>query len=477
MEKNNYSLPQDTLVMKYGGTSVGTVAAMRSAVKIICDTKAERKNLVIVTSAISGATNLLIKSAVDAASGNSLTAEKAVRELTLRHHEMIDKLVNDPDKWLQLKMDINRLLSDFINLCQAIKILGELSPRALDTVSSLGERLAIRVLAAAVESAGYPAQPIESSQVVITDDCYQNAAPDMELTTNRCEKILVPLINEGIIPVVTGFMGATPDGVITTLGRGGSDYSASILAVGLHASDVWIWTDVTGVMSADPRIIPQAKTIPFLSFKEVSEMAFYGAKVLHPKSVKPCVDNNITMRICNTFFPKETGTILVDNSKAVDIGKIKAVTSVNGHKLITVTGAGMDYGMNVTARIFNGIVEAGVNVSMVIESSSEQSICFPVAIKDVERVTKMLQNVLEKEISRKDIEEIEVSDTVDIITVICPGLKKNPLVIAQVLNQIDKKGFKIKTLSYGASDVSLNIIVSSEDTKDALKAIHELINQ
>ncbi len=477
MEKSKDALPQNTLVMKYGGTSVGTIAAMQSAVQIICETKAERENLVVVTSAISGATNLLIQSATDAAEGNGLTSEKAARELTLRHHEMIDKLIQDPNKWLQLKMDINRLLSDFTNLCQAIKILGELSPRALDTVSSLGERLAVRILAAAVESAGFPAKAVEASQIIITDDCFQNAAPDMKLTTARCEKVLAPLLNEGIVPIVTGFMGATPDGVITTLGRGGSDYSASILAVGLRATEVWIWTDVTGVMSADPRIIPQAKTIPYLSYKEVSEMAFYGAKVLHPKSVKPCVDNQIIMRICNTFYPKKAGTLLVDNSRTTDIGKIKAVTSANGYKLITVSGAGMDNGMNVSARIFAGFVEDGVNVSMVIESSSEQSLCFPVAIKDVNRVIKMLNQVLEKEISRKDIEEIQISDTVDIITVICPGLKTNPIVIAQVLNQIDSKGIRIKALSYGASDVSLNLIVASENTKESLKCIHELISQ
>jgi len=476
MEKPSTIFPDDTLVMKYGGTSVGTVTAMRSAIKIICETKSEHKNLVVVTSAISGATNALIQSAVDAANGNSLTAEKTTRELTLRHHELIDKLVNDPNKWLQLKMDINRLLSDFMNLCNAIKVLGELSPRALDTVSSLGERLAVRVLSAGVEAAGFPSKPIESSQIIITDNCFQNAAPDMEETRKRCEKIIVPLLNDGIIPIITGFMGATKEGVITTLGRGGSDYSASIIGVGLKASDVWIWTDVTGVMSADPRIIPNAKTIPYLSFQEVSEMAFYGAKVLHPKSVKPCLDNLIAMRICNTFFPKEIGTILVDNQIMNDSGKIKAVTSSNGYKLVTVSGAGMDNGMNVSARILNGIVDAGVNVSMIIESSSEQSLCLPIPIKDVEKVTRILKDILEREISRMDIEDIEISETVDIITVICPGLKQNPIIIAKVLNQLDEKGFKIKALSYGASDVSLNIIITSNDTKEALKTIHELIN-
>ncbi|HOG20981.1 MAG TPA: aspartate kinase [Flexilinea sp.] len=472
----NTSIPNHILVMKYGGSSVGSPVAMKSAVKIICETKKEYPNLVVVTSAISGATDALIKSATDASSGNLTTAEKTAHELTARHHELIDKLVEDPKIWLQLKMDVNRLISEFVNLCNAIKILGELSPRALDAVSSLGERLSVRILSAAVESAGIKSKPVESTQLIITDDVYQSASPDMELTSVRCKKVLYPILNEGITPIVTGFIGATKEGSITTLGRGGSDYSASIIAVGLEAEEVWIWTDVTGVMSADPRIVPDAKTIPALTYNEVSEMAYYGAKVLHPKSVKPCVENGIKMRICNTFAPQSQGTILIHNNDAVDVGKIKAVTTASGFKLITVSGAGMDSGMNASAKIFNGFVEAGVNVPMVIESSSEQSLCFPIDIKKVNKVEKVLRTILEKEISRKDIDEFEISEPVDILTVICSGLKSHPEVITQVLSKLIENQYKIKALSYGASDVSLNIIVSSSDSISALKAIHQLIS-
>lgn len=475
MEQQSLPHPENILVMKYGGTSVGTAKAMRSAIRIICDTKQEHENLVVVTSAISGATNSLIQSAVDAANGKLNTAEKTARELTFRHHELIDQLVSDPNNWLQLKMEINHLITNFTNLCQAIKVIGELSPRALDAVASLGERLSVRVLAAGVESAGCKAKAVEASQLIITDDHFQGAVPDMKETTRHCQKQLYPLMHEGIIPIVTGFMGATKDGSITTLGRGGSDYSASILGVALNAKDVWIWTDVTGVMSADPRIIPEAKTISILSFREVSEMAFYGAKVLHPKSVQPVVEAGITLRICNTFHPKEMGTILVDNDHAIDPGKIKAVTSSNGFKLVSVSGVGWEGAMDISARIFSGLLAAKLSIPMVVESSSEQSLCFPVAQKDTDRVVELLNSVLAKEIERQDVQEIIVSDTVDIITVICPRLRSNPSVITSVLSSIDKKGFIIKALSFGASDVSLNIIVSADDTKVAMKTIHDLI--
>lgn len=467
--------PQNALVMKFGGSSVGTGDSMQSAVQIIVETKKTHPNLVVVTSALSGATNGLIKSAVDAASGNLSTAEKTVQELTERHHKLIDRFVDDPNRWLDLKMQINRLLNDFSGLCNAIRILGELSPRALDAVSSLGERLAVRILSAAVESAGTPSTFVESSQLILTDDVFQNALPDMERTAARCKKVIYPLLNEGIVPIVTGFMGATENGVITTLGRGGSDYSASIIAVGIQAAEVWIWTDVTGVMTADPRIVPNARTIPTLSFNEVSEMAFYGAKVLHPRSIRPCVENGIKMRICNTFYPNETGTILVAHSDPAQSGKIKSVTSANGYQLVTVSGSAMDSVMNISSKIFAGFSLHGIGVPMVIESSSEQSLCIPVSTKEVGKVQKILQVALENEIRRGDIQTIDVSDPVDILTVITAGLKSNPVVIGKVISILVDKGIRMRALSYGASDVSLNLIVNSEDTNSAIKAIHQII--
>lgn len=467
---------QHTVVMKFGGTSVGSYESMKSAVRLIVDTKRDHPNLVVVTSAISGATNRLIQSALDAANGDITTAEKTVHELTERHHKLIDQFVDDPNQWLELKMQINRLLSDFSGLCNAIRILGELSPRALDAVSSLGERLAVRVLAAAVNAAGCPSTFVESSQLIITDEVFQNALPNMERTKKCCKRILSPILAEGKVPIVTGFMGATESGAITTLGRGGSDYSASIVAVGLDADEVWIWTDVTGVMTTDPRIIPEARTIPVLSFNEVSEMAFYGAKVLHPRSIRPCVENGIRMRICNTFHPELTGTILVNDVDPADEGKIKAVTSSSDYQLVTVSGSSMDGVMGISSKIFAGFSQNGITIPMVIESSSEQALCIPVPVKEVGKVRGILDSALESEIRRGDIQSIEVSDPVDILTVISSGLKKNPTAIAKVFAIIVENGIRLRAMSYGASDVSLNLIVNAQDTEKAIRAIHEQIS-
>lgn len=290
-----------TLVMKFGGSSVGTVEAMSQAVKIICDTYNDWSRLVVVTSALSGITNLLINSATLAARGDMNTVHQAVTELNHRHQDIIDSLITTPARRHQVHWEVKHLIGDFANLCQAINVLGEASPRALDAVAALGERLSVRILAAAVENMGLPAEYIEATHLIVTDDHFTNALPDMQYTTSRTQQSIFPMLAAGRIPIVTGFTAATLSGATTTLGRGGSDYSAAILAVALGASEVWIWTDVDGVMTADPRVVPDARTIGVLSYREVAEMAHFGARVLHPKSIHPVIEAGISLRVRNTL--------------------------------------------------------------------------------------------------------------------------------------------------------------------------------
>jgi aspartate kinase len=223
------------LVMKFGGTSVGTVEAMAQAARIVVSAHTDWPWIVVVTSALSGVTNLLIESATRAARGDMSVYHHAASELTHRHQELVDALITNPARKHQVQWEVKHLIADFSNLCQAINVLGEASPRALDAVAALGERLSVRILAAAVEAAGLPAEYVESTHLVVTDDKFQNAHPDMAATTTRTCQALLPLFQAGRIPIVTGFIAASPSGATTTLGRGGSDYSASILALALNA--------------------------------------------------------------------------------------------------------------------------------------------------------------------------------------------------------------------------------------------------
>ena len=465
----------NSLVMKFGGTSVGTVEAMAQAVRIICDARHDWPHLVVVTSALSGVTNQLIDSAIRAARGDMSVFHKAVGDLTNRHQEMIEKLVANPARKHQVHWEVKHLISDFSNLCQAINVLGEASPRALDAVAALGERLSVRILSAAVESTGLQAEYIESTHLIVTDDHFQNAKPDMIATTQRTRQALAPMLEAGRIPIVTGFIAADTNGVTTTLGRGGSDYSASILAVSLGAEDVWIWTDVDGVMTADPRMVPEARTIPVLSFREVAEMAHFGAKVLHPKSIHPVIQAGIGLRVCNTFNPYGPDTRLVADSSAERLGLIRAIAAIRGLRLVTLSGRGMLGVPGVAGRIFSAVATTGISVPLIIESTSEQAICFPAPAESVQAVIDTLQTHLSVEFQRGDIDRINASDDVDIITVVCPGLRITPGIAGQIFGVLGTVGINVLGISFGASDVSINLIVSARDTQAAVNAIHSLI--
>lgn len=462
------------LVMKFGGTSVGTAAAMRQAVQICLEARRDWQQLVVVTSALSGATDHLMNSALRAARGDLSTFYQALRDLNDRHHSLIDELVSDPVRKHQVHQSIDHLIADFSNLCQAIHILGEATPRALDAVASLGERMSVRVLAAALESAGLPAEFFDSTELVVTDAHFQNAAPDMAATGKRTRQMLTPVLESGRVPVVTGFLGATPDGLTTTLGRGGSDYSGSIMAVALNAQEVWIWTDVDGVMTADPRLVPDARTIAALSYREVAEMAHYGAKVLHPKSIHPVIEHGISLRVCNTFNPTHPGTRLVAENGGSGAGTIKAITAIRGLQLITLSGTGMLGVPGVAGRIFSAAATTGISVPLIIESTSEQAICFPVPKQYSAEVIRVLRSHLRAEFERGDIERADASEEVDIITVVCPSLRSTPGVAGKIFGTLGEAGINVLGISFGASDVSINLIVAAEDTQRAMLQLHPL---
>ena len=281
-----------TLVMKFGGTSVGKADAIRQSADIVLAARKDWPRVVVVVSAMSGVTDALLKGAHTAASGDAATFRTIASDLRSKHFAALEALM-PPGAQGEARAEVLTFLSEFEALCHAVNVLGEASARALDAISSLGERMSIHLMAAYLQSQGSKAEPIEASDLIITDAHYQAANPIGDLTRSHTQARLNPVLDRGVIPVVTGFIGATQDGVITTLGRGGSDYSAAILAVALDAAEVWILTDVDGVMTTDPRIAKDAKTLPEITYSEIAELAYYGAKVIHPKTIRPIVDAGI----------------------------------------------------------------------------------------------------------------------------------------------------------------------------------------
>ena len=472
-------MPKQTLVMKFGGTSVGSADALVKATQIVKDARVEYPRVVVITSAMSGVTNLLLDSAALASQGKVDSLPSAESTLREKHFAAADALIKNEHLREVTKAEINVLIFSLVDLCKAIAILGEASPRAMDAVASIGERMCVRLLGAVLEDAGVNAKAIESTEFVVTNAHFQHAHPDFKATTEKTRQLLNPLMDADIVPVTTGFIGATPEGVITTLGRGGSDYSAAVIGSVLPADDVWIWTDVDGVMTTDPRIVKDAVTLPEITYSEIAELAYYGAKVLHPKTIRPVVDAGIGLRICNTFNPSHPGTRLIANapsdSKARNGQVVKAVTAIRNQRLVTIEGRGMLGVPGVAARAFGAVASTKTSVPLITQASSEQSICFAVPSESAASVLNALQAVFASEIEDEDIDRVWMTEDVSIITVVGVGMRHTPGVAGQVFTQLGNNRANVLAIAQGSSEVSISMVVAAVDTELAVRSLHELI--
>jgi bifunctional aspartokinase / homoserine dehydrogenase 1 len=479
LTKNHQS---PTLVMKFGGTSIGTPEAMDQTAEIVSAALYHWPSTVVVISALSKVTDLLLQAAGKAVEGdlNTLSqAEICLREL---HFAIADKLLRgDPARCQQVMQDIDGLIASFSNLCQAVAVLGEATPRAMDAIAAHGERMSVSLLTPVLETRGVQAQLVEANNLIVTDDHFQAAHPILDATKEKTRQVLSPLLEKGVVPVVTGFIGATANGITTTLGRGGSDYTAALLGAALEADDVWIWTDVDGVLSADPRTIPEARTIEVLNYREIAELAYFGAKVLHPKAIRPVIEAGIGLRICNTFNPGHPGTRLIPNGmREVGVygqakGCLKAVTAIRDQCFVTVEGRGMLGVPGVAARTFSAVASTGASVTLITQASSEQSICFAVSCEAVPEVMGALNKAFAHEIAVRDIDSIRLTGDVSIITVVGAGMNSTPGIAGSIFNALGKRKVNVIAIAQGSSEVATSLVVDQADAYEAVSAIHELI--
>lgn len=467
-----------TLVMKFGGTSVGSAEAIRNTAELIVQTKDAWGQVVAVASGMGSkpikVTDLLLDGATSAAAGDGETFKKNAELMRQIHLEAIDGLLEPDGERQQILADNGRFIDKYEALCQAVFVLGELSPRALDTLGGMGEQMSVRILAAYLRQIGHQAEAIDATELIVTDDNFLNASPLFAATKVKVDGLLRPLLKKGVIPIVTGFIGATEEGVTTTLGRGGSDYTGAILGEALQADEVWIWTDVDGVMTADPRIVPTAKSIPSLSYREVSELAFYGAKVLHPKTMRPCVENDIPLRIKNTFNPEHPGSVIVPNADGQN-GGIKAVTAIKNLSLITVEGKGMLGVPGIAARTFGAVAKDGHSVLLISQASSEQSICFAAAEADSADIIADLEEAFAVELKRQDIDRIWAIHPVSIVTIVGAGMRHTPGIAGSLFTVLGNSSVNVIAIAQGSSECSISVVVSDHDTGTAVSQIHRLI--
>jgi bifunctional aspartokinase / homoserine dehydrogenase 1 len=467
-----------TLVMKFGGTSVGSAAAMRETADLILQARDTWGDVAVIASAMGSkpvkVTDLLLQGAYSANQGDHEAYRQIAHQLRDIHYEAIDGLLSPEGERQLILAEIERFVDRYVTLCGAVAVLGELTPRALDAISGMGEQMSVRILAAYLRELGYEAEAIDATELIITDDNFQSAAPLLPETKEKSEARLNSLLVDGGIPIITGFIAATAGGLTTTLGRGGSDFSAAILGQALGADEVWIWTDVDGVMTADPRLVPGARSIPTLSFREVSELAYYGAKVLHPKTMRPCVESGIPLRIKNTFNPTHPGTVIFGEAMEPN-GALKAVTAIKGVSMITVEGKGMIGVPGIAARTFGAVARLDVSVLLITQASSEQSICFIVPEASAAAVVGSLEQAFAEELLRRDIERIWFQDAIAIITIVGAGIQRTPGIAGRVFSRLGDQRVNVIAIAQGSTECGISVVVDAEDTGRAVGHIHDLI--
>ena len=457
-------------VMKFGGTSVGNAECLQRAAEIVAHA-AREGSVVAVVSAMGGVTNRLMEAAQVSTLGDMRAAVEVSEILWQQHYEAIEILVGNEERREQLVLELKEILDEVASLCRGTALLRELTPRTLDAISSAGERLSARLLASALLELGLEAVAVEATELIVTDNHSGRAEPLMAETRVRAGARLAPLLLEGSVPVVTGFIGATLDGKLTTLGRGGSDYSATILGAALDAKEIIIWTDVDGVLTADPRLVADARTLQEISYNEAAELAYFGAKVLHPKTLRPISETGIPVWIRNSFLPERDGTKITAVGHPTRRG-VKAITAMSNVTLITVGGRGIVGLPGVAAKTFTAVASAQANVLLISQSSSGNDICFIIDSGDAARTVSELRAAFASDLAHKEVEHITVNADIAIVAVVGERMRGTPGIAGRAFSALGRRSINIIAIAQGSSEYNVSLVVEAGLMPEVVKALH-----
>ncbi|MGD0130417.1 MAG: aspartate kinase [Bryobacteraceae bacterium] len=458
------------LVMKFGGTSMGTAERIRVAAAICTEQKAQRPVLAVV-SAMSGVTDLLLGALRHAEADDEAGIESSIRSLSERHEKTCHELLGEPARCDRALAGIRDLISDFRRIAHGMLMLGDRPPKSVDEAIAIGERLSALMIAEYLESSGIAARAINSAEVIVTDAVFGNATPIMEATRRKAGSLIEPLFASGVLPVLTGFNGATVDGRPTTLGRGGSDFSASILAAALDASELWIWTDVDGIMSADPRSVREARVLDALTYNEAAELAYNGAKVLHPRTLAPLIERQIPVWSKNSFHREHPGTRIISTVEAPS--GPRAVTSIANVALVSIEPASAAVsGTRLMARALEALADANAEVLALSSSSYRQSFCFLVRKEELAAVMKSLEADLALELTHGYLKPIAVDDNVGLLALVGEGMRGTPGLAGRLFQAISEQNVNIIAIAQGSSELTISIVVRRDGLERAIQAVH-----
>jgi aspartokinase/homoserine dehydrogenase 1 len=454
------------LVLKFGGTSMGSAESIKQVVDIVKE-KAKESSVILVVSAMSGTTDLLLNCGTKAATDDE-TYKDALKQIETRHLDTVKSLIPVQQQSSVLSM-VKKLCNEIEDICNGIYLLNESSLRTKDKLVSYGELLSSTIINAAFNSNGTSAVLKDARELIRTNSNYSNAVVDFAITNEQI-KDFVSKTTQQII-VVPGFIASDADNVTTTLGRGGSDYTASIFAAAVNASALEIWTDVSGMMTADPRWVANAKIIPSISYQEAMELSHFGAKVIYPPTIQPVLSKNIPVWVKNTFAAKDHGTVIENKSDSNNI--ITGISSINSLALLSLEGSGMIGIPGFSSRLFAALANAQINVILITQGSSEHSICVGVDVASAARAKEVVDKTFEYEIATDKVEPLEIEEKLSIVALVGDQMRHHTGISGRMFSALGRNGINIRAIAQGSTERNISAVVATDDVRKAVNVLHE----
>jgi aspartate kinase len=462
------------LVMKFGGTSVATGENIRHVADLVTK-QAKNAKVVVVVSALAGVTNSLIEVAEQAKKSDEKHIQAFTKELLEKHLTAISTAITSKSIQKEVAQITEKTIAELEKVLTGIYYVGELTPKSKDYVLSFGERLSAPIVWGTLKDRRLETQFFTGKEAgIVTDSNFGEADPLMNFTTHLINERLGPLFEKGVIPVVTGFIAADQNGIVTTVGRGGSDYTATILGTALGVDEIWIWTDVDGIMTTDPKIVPSARMLPQLSYQEAAEMAIFGAKAMHPRALGPVIKDGIPVRIRSVFHPENPGTLITREPDGNATEVVKAVAMIKDVAMLNVNGAGMVGAPGSYAKVFDVLGKNNINVMMVSTAVSEANISMIIKRGLLGRAISNLEIAL---LERGGIlSEVTAEDDVAVIAVMGANMKGTLGVASRIFSTVAKNGINIRMIAQGSSELNISFVVKEKDGIAVVRAIHKEFN-
>jgi aspartokinase/homoserine dehydrogenase 1 len=454
-------------VLKFGGTSVANAVNITKVMDIV-QKNLDRGPSFVVVSALGGTTDMLIQCGNLAAQGNE-NYKDVIQQIETRHLDAVKELIAVQQQSSVLSL-VKKLINEIEDICNGVFLLGELSDRTRDRIMSYGELASSQMIAAAFQNTGASAEWKDSRDLIQTNSLYGNAVVDFEITNAKIREFS-PSIKNSII-VLPGFIASDAKGITTTLGRGGSDYTAAILAAGLHASILEIWTDVSGMMTADPRWVSNVRIIPSISYQEAMELSHFGAKVIYPPTIQPVMNSGIPVWIKNTFAPSDPGTVIM-NCPDSNGNVIRGISSINKVSLLSLEGSGMIGVPGFSKRLFEALANENINVILITQGSSEHSICVGIDAVNTEKAREAVDKAFSVEIALQKVEKLRAEEDLSIVALVGEQMKSHPGISGRMFGALGRNGINVRAIAQGSSERNISAVISNEEVRKAINVLHE----